>query len=243
MLINSYRFGVTDPSFASVSLLLHGSGTDGSTTIIDSSPSPKTVTAVGNAQISTAIADPFGNNTRGVLLFDATGDYLSVVSGTADFAFGTGDFTIELWLRLNAVVGTSSALSLYDQRPQGVQNDSPVIYIQNSTLGGGLTYYTGNANRIVGPALLANTWYFITLSKATGNTRLFLNGTQFGSTYVDTISYVNSANRPWIGGFSDNATPSTQATINGRICELRVTKGVARYTANFTPPTAPFPDS
>ena len=52
-----------DPDYSNVSLLLHGDGANGSTTLVDSSPSPKTVTAFGDAQISTAVADPFGNIT------------------------------------------------------------------------------------------------------------------------------------------------------------------------------------
>ena len=54
------------------------------------------MTAFGNAQISTAIADPFGDST-GVIAFDGTDDYLTV-AGSPDFVFGTGDFTVELWL-------------------------------------------------------------------------------------------------------------------------------------------------
>jgi hypothetical protein len=76
--INSYQFaapaGPTDPYFSNVSLLLHGDGANGSTTIVDSSPSPKTVTAVGNAQISTA-QSKFGGSS---LAFDGSGDYLTV---------------------------------------------------------------------------------------------------------------------------------------------------------------------
>jgi hypothetical protein len=68
-----------DPNFAFNSLLLHGDGTNGSTVITDSSGSPKTVTAFGNAQISTAIADPFGNST-GVIAFDGTLNPLTTLS-------------------------------------------------------------------------------------------------------------------------------------------------------------------
>ena len=83
----------TDPNIASVSLLLSGNGINGSTSIIDSSPSPKTVTAFGNAQISTA-QSKFGGAS---IAFDGVSDYLTVAS-SAGLTFGTGDFTIELWL-------------------------------------------------------------------------------------------------------------------------------------------------
>jgi hypothetical protein len=65
-----------DPVFNNVSLLLHGNGTNGSTTITDNSPTPKTVTAVGNAQISTA-QSKFGGAS---IAFDGTGDYLTDAS-------------------------------------------------------------------------------------------------------------------------------------------------------------------
>ena len=81
--------GATDPYFSNVSLLLHGDGTNGSTTIIDSSPLPKTVTAFGNAQISTA-QSKFGGSS---IAFDGTGDSLTIPAIT--FA---GDFTLEAWL-------------------------------------------------------------------------------------------------------------------------------------------------
>jgi hypothetical protein len=78
-----------DPNYASVSLLLHMDGTNGSTVFTDLSPVPKVVTRFGDAQISTA-QSKFGGSSA---YFDGTGDYLTVAS-SADFGFGTGDFTI-----------------------------------------------------------------------------------------------------------------------------------------------------
>ena len=65
-----------------------------------------------------------------------------------------------------------------------------------------------------------------------------MNGLQTGATYTDTLNYINSPAR--IGDRNDGAIPT--ASLNGYIDDLRITKGVARYTSNFTPPTAPFPD-
>jgi hypothetical protein len=66
---------------------------------------------------------------------------------------------------------------------------------------------------------------------------LFLDGVQTGSTYTDTNNYIDSPVR--VGGANDG---SSVASTNGYIDDFRITKGVARYTANFTPPTLPFPD-
>jgi hypothetical protein len=86
----------TDPYRSQVSLLLHGDGTNGSTTIVDSSPSPKTVTAVGDAQISTA-QSKFGGAS---IAFDGNGDYLDA-SSSNQYAIGTEDFTVEGWVYFN----------------------------------------------------------------------------------------------------------------------------------------------
>jgi hypothetical protein len=85
--------------------------------------------------------------------------------------------------------------------------------------------------------VLANTWYHVAVSRINGSTRLFINGTQSGATYADSTSYLNASGRPWIG---INAFNSTQG-LNGYIDDLRVTKGVARYIANFTPPQVALP--
>ena len=66
---------------------------------------------------------------------------------------------------------------------------------------------------------------------------MFVNGTQAGSTYTDTTAYLNPAQRPLLGASGSSVGNDAFA---GYIDDLRITKGVARYTANFTPPTAPF---
>jgi hypothetical protein len=220
---------VFDPNFANVSLLLHGDGTNGSQTIIDSSPSPKTITAVGNAQISTA-QSKFGGAS---IAFDGNGDYLTTSMLSADNALGTTNFTIEFWLRLNSTA--PSLTSLVDYRPAGTQGAYPALYLANASI----RYYVNTGDRIVGSDLSINVWYHVVLCKASSNTRLFVDGVQVGSTYSDAVNYLGSNNRPYVGVFSDSLTGS----LNGYIDDLRITKGIARYTANFTPPTAPFPNA
>ena len=211
-----------DPQFTSVSLLLHGDGTNGSTTITDSSPTPKTVTAFGNAQISTT-QSKFGGAS---IAFDGTGDYLSVPS-SASMQLGSSNFTIEFWLYL----ATQGSFIIYDQRSLSNQV-VPTIY----TASGQIKYFVSANDRITGSTLTAAAWNHIAVSRSGTSTNMFINGTQSGSTYTDTNDYIQ--NPVGIG----TTLAALSNILNGYIDDLRITKGVARYTANFTPPTAAFPD-
>jgi hypothetical protein len=119
-----------------------------------------------------------------------------------------------------------------------------------STSGAYITWYLGTgvpvlfvdaADRITGgSAIPTNEWVHLAICRASGSTKMFVNGTQSGSTYSDSNVYLNSANRPLIAsnGFTIGGSPSY---FTGYIDDLRITKGIARYTAAFTPPTAAFP--
>lgn len=211
-----------DPYRSNVSLLLHGDGSNGSTTIVDSSPTPKTVTAVGNAQISTA-QSKFGGAS---IAFDGSGDYLTVPASEA-MTLGSTNFTVECFLHLNVI---NTSMVIYDSG----QLVGPVIYVTSANEWG--LFFNGS-NRIVtsNPAATANTWNHLAWTRSGSDSKLFLNGVQIGSTYTGTNNYSSTA--PRIGARFDATLP-----LNGYIDEFRITKGVARYTSNFTPPTAPFPD-
>ena len=219
-------------------LLLHGDGTNGSTTILDSSKvvgSPKTVTAVGNAQISTA-QSKFGGAS---LLFDGAGtpmDRLTIPTGTAGLQFGAGDFTIECWVyRLT----TSTAVIAIGQADLAtVAGSSWVFYVSSSTSS---EVYIGSATKAVtSPNPSINTWAHIALTRSGGNLRSFLDGTLLSTNATLGSDAINNGLTTYpntFGSFGANTTG-----LNGYIDDLRITKGVARYTSNFTPPTAPFPD-
>ena len=216
-----------DPVFNNVSLLLHGNGTNGSTTITDSSPTPKTVTAVGNAQISTA-QSKFGGSS---IAFDGTGDYIAIAEASDSFTFGTENFTIEFWFYPSNLTGLTVIAEW--RNVAGVQAGSLTLYRDSSTL-----YFFELSNRITGTSALTNAVFqHIALCKGSNSTRLFVNGIQVGSTYADTTSYL----APQSGSIYFGGLLGAFSTA-GFIDDLRITKGFARYTANFTPPTAPFPD-
>jgi hypothetical protein len=184
---------------------------------------------VGNAQISTA-QSKFGGSS---IAFDGSGDYLTSNTATTDlYAFGSGDFTIEMWIYFNSV---SSLQIFYDARPTSTQGAYPVIYLNSD---GTIRYFVSTADQITSSAVSANTWYHLAVSRSGTSTKMFINGTQSGSTYTDSTSYLNASGKPWIGvsSFNPNTLP-----FNGYIDDLRITKGYARYTSNFTAPTAAFP--
>ena len=185
---------------------------------------------VGNAQISTSVKK-YGT---GSMYFDGTGDYLYIPS-SPNLAFGSGDFTIEFWLYLSALPLVSLFYSVYDNRPAS-QGAYPLIYVDNTT--GTLKYWVNSADRITGSNLSTSTWYHIAISRSSGSTKMFLNGTQTGSTYTDSTVYLQSYLT--IGA---NALNTSLSNLNGYIDDLRITKGYARYTSNFTPPTAAFPNN
>jgi len=178
---------------------------------------------VGNAQISTAISAKWGS---GSMAFDGTGGYLVTDNSDSIIGFGSGDWTIEFWLRLNST-GTQVIL---DGRRSSSGNVAPLIYYLS-----GLKYYTAGGDRISGGTLSTGQWYYISVVKSSGSTRMYIDGSQTGSTYTDGNTYVQQSQRPVIGaeGFSLGSNP-----LNGYLQDLRITKGYARPT---TTPTAAFP--
>jgi hypothetical protein len=181
---------------------------------------------VGNAQISTSVKK-FGT---GSISLDGTGDYLDPGGSTVNFVFGTGDFTIEFWMYLNS---TTQGHPI-DFRPSSVNGAYPTLYITSNTL----IYFVDSSNRITSSSLSTSTWYHVAISRSGTSTKMFINGTQNGSTYTDSTNYLCKANGPRIGA-NDGGTGG----VNGYIDDLRITKGFARYTTNFTPPTAAFSDT
>ena len=188
---------------------------------------------VGNAQISTT-QSKFGGSS---MYFDGTGDYLIPNAGGSNvlYALGTGDFTIETWVYPTSFTGQSNINTIFDFRPASTNGIYPTLFL--TLTNGYLTYFVNNSNAITTTSTpTLNTWSHVALVRSSGSTRLYLNGTQVGSTYTDTNNYLGSASRPLIGtsGFfvvSDFFT--------GYMDDFRITR-FARYTANFTAPTSAF---
>ena len=229
-----------DPLWYYKVLGLHCDGTNGSTTFADVGPSPKTVTANGNAQISTAQYPALTGKTASCYL-DGSGDYLSIPTSSA-FALGTGDFTIRcrLYLVSNAVSGGTT---IFDFRAS--TSASPfTVYIKNTGTGNFFGVYTslGTASMEWDGALSLNTWYDLEVVRSSGSWAFRLNGTARSFTTGNATSedgdLGSSSNKLNIGCAADGSS----APFNGYFSEVEIYKGVALHTSNFTPATAPFAD-
>jgi hypothetical protein len=210
-------------------LLLHGNGSNGSTTFTDNSPNGFSVTRNGNAQIST-VQSKFGGAS---ILLDGSGDYLTIPTNAA-FNFGSGAYTFEAWIYLTSIdAGGSTIFSI------GSSTNS-LVFIVGTDGGLSLSKY-GVGGIIIGNAgdVTLNTWTHVAVSRvstAANQTRLFVNGI-LKTTGTDSNTHIN-APAPIVGGFSN----LTDYDIIGNIDDLRITKGVALYTAAFTPPVREFLD-
>ena len=218
----SLPVGPADPYWSNVVSLLHFDGADGSTTFDDDAG--RSWIAEGTAQIDTAQAGAFGGASG---LFDGAGARISTPA-SVEFVFGTGDFTIEMrvrqvspvseWRELFMVnAGAGLNIMLYDGKLVVAREGIAIDYIAPA------------------PVALGD-WYHLAVSRADGVVYGFVNGTlAFSGAYgYDFNQWANVS----IGAKSGGSN-----SLAGHIDELRVTKGLARYTSDYTPPTEPFPNS
>lgn len=220
--------GGGDPHFASVTYLVNQAGTNGST------PSPAvvggTITYTGNAAITTATA-PLTYTSS--LTLDGAGDVAWLASGNGSNL--TGDFTVELFFKPS---GTANNSRLID-----ISANKLAIFIDGAmssatakvfSADGGGYLYLGTSLGNIG----TSTWRHIALSRTGSSVRLFFDGVQIGSTVTNSSTQgSNNANGVTLGSyFKGDAN-----FYNGQIGPMRITKGVGRYSATFTP--AAFPES
>ena len=186
---------------------------------------------VGNARISTA-QSKFGGSS---MYFDGNGDYLSLAE-TVTLNFGSSDFTIEGWIYPVTTVGanrpiwstgtnSSNWMSLYLHTTAG----RPEFAI----ISGGSTIIDLFPSDVVS----TNAWYHIAVTRSSSTFRMFLNGTLISSgTSSTAVPDYTDSYRVGYGRWNGDT-----GVYDGYINDLRITRGVARYTTTFTPPTTAFP--
>ena len=222
--------------FSAVKLLLHMNGTDASTTFTDDSDDNRMVTPYGHVQLDTADRK-FGTASG---LFDGTGDYLTTPYIPADFDWWLEDFTAELWVKASSwaswVNPAGQAITIGCIDPTGVS----VYWGLGPIADGRLSFYYWRGGAVtlnsVGTVPL-DEWAHIafTYSQGSGLLRLFINGNLDGSAAI--------VNTPLATTYPLTIGQGNANAITGALDDVRITKGYARYTTNFTPPTIQHPDS
>lgn len=227
--IKSYNF-YADPYASNVSLHLKMDGANNSTAFTDSSPNALAVTAVGDAKISTA-QSRYGGSAA---YFDGTGDYLNIVSSS--YFNLPADFTVECWF--NPSNGTNSQ-QVIAGKWTGTGNVAWTVVINPGL--SQILLGTANSGNFVATltftatsTITTNTWHHLAVVRSGSTVLVFVNGVQAGAGQTSTSNLTASdSNALTIGQFQG---------INyftGYIDELKITKGVARYTSAFTSPPIP----
>lgn len=232
------KIAVSDPSFASVVLLLGCEGSDGGTTFTDESNSAHTITANGAANTDDA-QFKFGSTSGFMSSASNETDGLSAAD-SADWNFGTGDVTIETWWRTtDKTVGQVIFGQVSDANNHQSFVWEPSQGIKCSIISGGavaLNLWSGT------PSAISNdTWHHIAYTRSSNTHRFFIDGTLYGGDQSNTSSWADLSGSARIG--MDEASIGQTGGVKGWIDEYRITKGVARYTGNFTAPTTAFPRS
>ena len=227
-----------DPYWDNVVLLLHFNGTDESTTFVDEKL--HSISAVGNAQIDTSVSKFGGASGK----FDGTGDYLSTPDSN-DLDLGDV-FTAEWFVKSS----TNSLGYAFNKGkyivPFGGGWEAVTLCVR-----GNIVYFrgAGYTEQSISPAFddfILDDWNHIAVVRDGSSADVYINGSIAGSA-TGLVTGVTPDNFPvYIGAFvyyeSNGVTPIYEC-FTGELDELRITKGIARYTSNFTPPTAPFPNS
>jgi hypothetical protein len=208
-------------------LLLNGTGCS----IFDKTMLNGIFTVGSNTSVRNTV-NKFGNNS---LFFDGTGDFFVANSATGDaYTFDTGDFTMEGWLYSSA--NTSSG------QGSGIRTIFSTRRSATDTTGGRFTlgvnaanlcFYSGSSNVSFAnnSGVTMNTWHHFAATRSNGTVRIFLNGSQVNSAAFATSLAANSSN------VTIGSNYAGTESWNGYLDELRITKGYARYVANFTVPT------
>ena len=214
---------------ANTKLLMHLDRIPG--VIDDYSPTPKQITAYGDAK---QLCSPCGS---GIAYFDGTGDYLTVPA-SSDFNFGSNNFTIEFDLYLEAITSTSQVI--FVNRSATYQYSGIFLYVGNTAdlrvamSSNGSSWDIANWVQLV-PILSIKTQYHIALVRNGSIFTCYLNGVASSTTITSSAS-IYYQNAPVYIGTDYNGT---DYPLYGRLSEFRISN-VARYTANFTPSTQPF---
>lgn len=218
---------MTDPYWNYTKLLLHGENADGHTRVIDEKNHH---ISLPNGNVAHSVVQKKVGNTS-IKLSNNSG-YLSLAPNT-DWAFGLGDFTIECWLYLQSYSGTPQLAS--NRMQSAGQAGTWAIYLTSTTItilemvASGGDAVTATVTNLVGA------FHHIAIDRANLVATIYVDGVAVASGNLRT-NFTVATNNLVIG-----ASPGDGAYISGFLDEFRITKGVSRYSENFTPSVLPFP--
>jgi len=221
-----------DKYWGSVVLALHMDGADSGTVFTDGKG--KSLTAVGGAVTKTA-TKKFGTASG---YFNGTTSYLTTPNHS-DFNFGSGDFTIECWVYQNSQSDWNTVVSKNPTDQAGVWR--LVIGVGGYVAFGaytGSTWFSVNALPYISGVKL-NTWTHIAVVRSGNEAYIYVNGVRRGANLAYSVSIPDLANQLTVGRLENTGI----WYFDGYIDDLRITKGVGRYTSDFVPPTRTFPDT
>lgn len=216
--------GFCSYSYAAPELMIQFDGADAATTY--TAETGQTVTFVNQAEIDTA-QKQYGTSS---LLLDGTGDYTSVPDSD-DWNFGSGDFTIDMWIRFAA----DEDVTLYGQENGAPSRVQLKYYQSNSRIYFAAVDTTDKAQYWGTFAVSTDTWYHVAAVRNGTSFYIFIDGTSLSlttDTAISTNSLPDVAAAVWFGG-----DDLESLYHNGWIDNVRVTKGTALWTADFTPPS------
>jgi hypothetical protein len=234
-----------DPYWSNVSLLLNNTSTNNANNnvFLDSSTNNITITKGAATTITQGSFTPYdvatntsyNTSTNGGSVYfpgAASGNFLGLPI-TSVLQFGNGDFTIEAW-----VYTTSTATQCLIGGQSDLNTNAGSSWVFH--IGGAISsdvYVGGTSYTITSPVPTINTWAHVAFVRNGTSFKSYLNGTEVGSTTLPSEATVNNGSTtyaPSVGGFRTNIR-----AFSGFISNLRVVKGTAVYTGNFTPPTSP----
>jgi hypothetical protein len=183
---------------------------------------------VGGAAISTT-QSKFGGSS---MYFDGSADYLNIYDPTYELSVGSGDWTFECWLYVNTLPssGATPTALLHLKNDSALATTVFVIELLNT---GAISLSTGAAGIASGTAskITTGSWIHFACVRYSGTIKTYING-------VSDISVSNSTT--YNGTYAQIGAwrySTYDYSLNGYIDDLRITKGIARYVQNFTPPT------
>jgi len=187
---------------------------------------------VGSAQISTSV---FKYGT-GSMSLSASGNTLRTQYNNPSLSMGTGDFTIEGWVYLSSTPSTNGVFQMSGTSGGFVNNQTANLALGTNSSSTWQIYAKNTYTISSSTTIPVGSWIHFALVRSGTTTVLYINGTALITLTADSTNY----STPYIG--LGSIYDATSYPLGGYIDDLRITKGYARYTSNFTPPAAAFPN-